>query len=76
MKHSFYDVKTKSKVETEVTEKVTYEAAGTTRQRGSTALFYFMPVSRQSNLASTDRTKIGLFLLKLLNKSRRECMLF
>ncbi len=39
MKHSFYDVKTKSKVETEVTEKVTYEAAGTTRYafKGKTA---------------------------------------
>ncbi|MDD4818220.1 MAG: hypothetical protein PHI85_09645 [Victivallaceae bacterium] len=31
MKHSFYDVKTKSKVEADVTEKVTYDAAGTTR---------------------------------------------
>lgn len=39
MKHSFYDVKTKSKIETEVTEKVTYEAAGTTRYafKGKTA---------------------------------------
>jgi len=31
MKHTFYDVKMKKKVETNVTEKVTYEAAGTTR---------------------------------------------
>lgn len=31
MKHMFYDVKSKAKVEAEVTEKVTYDAAGTTR---------------------------------------------
>ncbi len=31
MKHSFYDVKAKAKVEAEVTEKVTYGAAGNER---------------------------------------------
>ncbi len=39
MKHTFYDVKSKAKVEAEVTEKVTYDAAGTTRYafKGKTA---------------------------------------
>ncbi len=31
MKHMFYDVKVKAKVEAEVTEKVTFNAAGTAR---------------------------------------------
>ncbi|MDD2404257.1 MAG: hypothetical protein PHV75_05560 [Victivallaceae bacterium] len=31
MKHSFYDVKAKSKVDAEVTEKVTYGAKGNER---------------------------------------------
>ncbi|MDD2478348.1 MAG: hypothetical protein PHS31_00485 [Victivallaceae bacterium] len=31
MKHSFYDVKEKSKVDAEVTEKVTYGTAGNER---------------------------------------------
>lgn len=39
MKHMFYDVKTKSKIETEVTEKATYGEPGNQRYafRGKTA---------------------------------------